>query len=68
MNCLMKLRSLKIVVSFLFICFYSFVAAQYTVPAKPAVLYPVFDEANLLKPQEKEALNKKLIAFADIFC
>ena len=65
MNCLMKLRSLKIVVSFLFICFYSFVAAQYTVPAKPAVLYPVFDEANLLKPQEKEALNKKLIAFAD---
>ncbi|MDQ1163468.1 uncharacterized protein QE422_003836 [Chryseobacterium sp. SORGH_AS 447] len=65
MNFLMKLRSLKLVFSFLLICFYSFVAAQYTVPPKPGVLYPVFDEAKLLKPQEIDALNKKLIAFAD---
>ncbi|WP_027380154.1 TPM domain-containing protein [Chryseobacterium daeguense] len=61
----MKLRSLKIVFSFLLICFYTFVSAQYTVPEKPAVLYPVFDEANLLSQQEKDDLNKKLIAFAD---
>jgi uncharacterized protein len=61
----MKLHSLKIVFSFLLICFYTFVSAQYTVPPKPNVLYPVFDEANLLSQQEKDALNKKLIAFAD---
>jgi len=61
----MKLRSLKIVFSFLLICFYGIVSAQYTIPAKPAVLYPVFDEANLLNQQEKDALNDKLIKFAD---
>lgn len=65
MNSLMKLRSLKIVFSFLLICFYSFVSAQYTIPKKPAVLYPVYDEANLLSQQEKDALNNKLIKFAD---
>lgn len=61
----MKLRSLKIVFSFLLICFYTFVSAQYTIPQKPAVLYPVFDEAGLLSQQEKDALNNKLIKFAD---
>lgn len=61
----MRLRSLKIVFSFLLICFYSFVSAQYTIPAKPAVLYPVFDEANILSQQEKDQLNNKLIKFAD---
>jgi uncharacterized protein len=61
----MKLRSLKIVFSFLLICFYSFVSAQYAIPVKPAVLYPVFDEANLLTQQEKDNLNNKLIKFAD---
>ncbi|MBL3549752.1 TPM domain-containing protein [Chryseobacterium sp. KMC2] len=61
----MKLRSLKIVFSFLLICLYSFVSAQYTVPEKPAVLYPVFDEAGLLSQQEKDELNNKLIKFAD---
>lgn len=61
----MKLRSLKIVFSFLLICFYNFVSAQYTVPEKPKILYPVYDEANLLSQQEKDDLNKKLIAFAD---
>ncbi|MCJ8154963.1 TPM domain-containing protein [Chryseobacterium sp. SSA4.19] len=61
----MKLPSLKIVFSFLLFCVYTFVSAQYTVPEKPAVLYPVYDEANLLSQQEKDNLNKKLIAFAD---
>ncbi|MDR6406182.1 MULTISPECIES: YgcG family protein [Chryseobacterium] len=61
----MKLHSLKIVFSFLLICFYTFVSAQYTVPAKPNILYPVYDEANILSQQEKDDLNKKLIAFAD---
>lgn len=61
----MKLRSLKIVFSFLLLCFYSFVSAQYTIPEKPKVLYPVYDEANLLSQQEKAKLNEKLIKFAD---
>ncbi|SDQ19310.1 uncharacterized protein SAMN05421664_0966 [Chryseobacterium soldanellicola] len=61
----MRLRSLKIVFSFLLICFYSFVSAQYTIPPKPAVLYPVYDEANLLSKQEKDELNNKLIKFSD---
>lgn len=61
----MKLPSLKIVFSFILFCLYTLVSAQYTVPAKPGVLYPVYDEANLLSPQEKDGLNKKLIAFAD---
>lgn len=62
----MKLHSLKkIVFSFLFVCLYSLVSAQYTIPKKPAVLYPVYDEANLLSQQEKNELNNKLIKFAD---
>ncbi|EJL71010.1 TPM domain-containing protein [Chryseobacterium populi] len=61
----MKLRSLKIVFSSLLFCFYSLVSAQYTIPDKPAVLYPVYDEANLLSQQEKNDLNQKLIKFAD---
>ncbi|CAA7196113.1 hypothetical protein CHRY9293_02243 [Chryseobacterium potabilaquae] len=65
MNFLMKLHSLKIVFSFLLICFYSFVSAQYTVPTKPDILYPVYDEANLLTQQDKDNLNSKLIKFAD---
>jgi len=61
----MRLHSLKILFSFLCICFYNFVSAQYTIPAKPTVLYPVYDEGNLLTHQEKNELNNKLIKFAD---
>lgn len=61
----MRLRSLKILSSFFLICFYSFVTAQYTIPEKPSVLYPVYDEGNLLTSQEKNELNNKLIKFAD---
>jgi len=61
----MKLHSLKIVFSFLLLCFYSFVSAQYSIPAKPAILYPVYDEAGVLSKQEKDDLNTKLIKFAD---
>ncbi|MDQ0066132.1 TPM domain-containing protein [Chryseobacterium lathyri] len=61
----MKLRSLKLVFSFILFCFYTVVSAQYTIPPKPAVLYPVFDEAGLLTQQQKDELNNKLIKFAD---
>ncbi len=65
MNFPMRLPSLKILFSFILICLYTFVSAQYTIPAKPSVLYPVYDESNLLTQQEKNELNNKLIRFAD---
>lgn len=39
--------------------------AQFKVPAKPAVLYPVYDATGILTASEKDALNKKLIAYND---
>lgn len=65
MNCLMRLRSLrKLFFVFLLGC-YAMVSAQFTVPKKPSVLYPVYDEVGLLSAAEKNQLNNKLIAFAD---
>ena len=43
----------------------SSLSAQYTIPEKPKVLYPVYDEAGLLSSEEKELLNQKLIKFED---
>ena len=64
MNCRMRLPSLKIFLSLLFLGLNIFVFAQ-QVPAKPAVLYPIYDQANLLNATEEEMLNQKLIKFAD---
>lgn len=61
----MRLHSLKIFFTFILICCCHFSSAQYTIPEKPALLYPVYDEANLLTQQEKNDLNNKLIKFAD---
>ncbi|WP_143884814.1 TPM domain-containing protein [Chryseobacterium binzhouense] len=61
----MRLHSLKIFFTFFISCCFNIISAQYTIPEKPAVLYPVYDEANLLTQQEKDALNNKLIRFAD---
>ena len=61
----MRLHSLKLFFTFILVCCYGFLSAQYTIPEKPAVLYPVYDEANLLTAQEKNELNNKLIKFAD---
>lgn len=60
----MRLPSLKFLFVLLLCCF-QYVAAQYTIPEKPAVLYPVYDEAGLLSAEEKQLLNDKLIKFAD---
>jgi uncharacterized protein len=60
----MRLPSLKRFLIFLLIGFNILIAAQ-NIPKKPAVLYPVYDEAGLLNAQEKETLNQKLIKFAD---
>lgn len=64
MNYQMRLPSLKLFLIFLLGCFH-FVAAQYTIPKKPAVLYPVYDETGLLSENEKQELNQKLIKFSD---
>ncbi|WP_175620795.1 TPM domain-containing protein [Chryseobacterium schmidteae] len=61
----MRLHSLKLFFTCILVCCYGFLSAQYTIPEKPAVLYPVYDEANLLTAQEKNELNNKLIKFAD---
>lgn len=61
----MRLHSLK---KFWLLCFVSwgiFLSAQYTIPEKPAILYPVYDEAGLLSKEEREQLNQKLIKFED---
>lgn len=60
----MRLPSLKLFF-ILFLGCVHFIAAQYTIPEKPAVLYPVYDEAGLLKENEKQLLNEKLIKFED---
>ena len=64
MNYPMISASLKRYIVALFLIFGFFSKAQ-LVPEKPAVLYPVYDKANLLSESEKDALNQKLIKFSD---
>lgn len=64
MNYPMISASLKRYTFAVFLIFGLFIKAQ-LVPEKPAVLYPVYDKANLLSESEKEALNQKLIKFSD---
>ena len=64
MNCRMRLPSLKNFFALLFLGL-SVIAFAQLVPKKPAVLYPIYDQANLLTATEKEQLNQKLIKFAD---
>ena len=64
MNCRMRLPSLKNFLALLFLGL-SVIAFAQLVPKKPAVLYPIYDQVNLLTAAEKEQLNQKLIKFAD---
>lgn len=64
MNYPMISASLKRYIFSVFLVFGLFIKAQ-LVPEKPAVLYPVYDKANLLSESEKDALNQKLIKFSD---
>ncbi len=64
MNFPMRLLSLKNLLLCLFLGFNIVVSAQ-KIPAKPAVLYPVYDEVGLLTKSEKDQLNQKLIKFSD---
>ena len=60
----MRLRSLKFSI-FLLLCCFHLVSAQFVVPKKPSIIYPVYDEVGLLSQQEKNELNNKLIKFQD---
>ena len=61
----MKLHFLKKFWLLCFLCLEIFLLAQYTIPDKPSVLYPVYDEVGILSQSEKEKLNQKLIKFED---
>ena len=61
----MKLHFLKKFWLLCFLCLGIFLLAQYTIPDKPSVLYPVYDEVRILSQSEKEKLNQKLIKFED---
>ncbi len=61
----MRSASLKNFLIFVFLSAGFFVSAQYKIPQKPAVLYPVYDEAGILNETEKDQLNQKLIKFED---
>ena len=65
MNYQMILHFLKGFIWVLLFSVSSGLSAQYTIPEKPKVLYPVYDEAGLLSSEEKELLNQKLIKFED---
>ena len=65
MNYQMRLHLLRNFIWFLFLSIGGCLSAQYTIPEKPKVLYPVYDEAGLLSSEEKELLNQKLIKFED---
>lgn len=60
----MRLASLKAYLSLIFIGLFALASAQ-NIPDKPKILYPVYDQANLLSEEQKNALNDKLIKFAD---
>lgn len=65
MNYLMRLPSLKIFFTSFLLCCSFWISAQYKIPEKPSVLYPVYDEAGILSESEKQLLNEKLIKFED---
>lgn len=61
----MRLPFLKRLLFFLTLIVSSFSLAQYVVPEKPKVLYPVYDQSGILSAEEKAKLNEKLIRFSD---
>ena len=65
MNYQMILHFLRNFIWVLLLSVGSSLSAQYTIPEKPKVLYPVYDEVGLLSSEEKELLNQKLIKFED---
>lgn len=64
MNYQMKLASLiNNFLIWVFLVAVTMLNAQYRIPTKPSILYPVYDEVGLLSPEQKNHLDQKLIAF-----
>ncbi|MDO4762990.1 MAG: TPM domain-containing protein [Flavobacteriaceae bacterium] len=61
----MRLHFLNRIFTILGLCWGIFLSAQYTIPEKPNILHPVYDEVGLLSKEEKLRLNEKLIKFED---
>ncbi|MBS1548416.1 MAG: TPM domain-containing protein [Bacteroidetes bacterium] len=61
----MRLPSLKIILFTFFVFCIQCIHAQFKVPTKPDVLYPVYDVTGTLSESQKESLNQKLIKFND---
>lgn len=59
----MRLVSLKSLPILFIFCCLQWLSAQYVIPKKPAILYPVYDEVGLLSEYEKTSLNQKLIHY-----
>lgn len=65
MNYQMRLLSPKRFLTLIILCWGLLLSAQYAIPEKPKILYPVYDEVGLLSKEERDRLNKKLIKFED---
>jgi len=61
----MRLLSRNRLTTLFYFVFTALLWAQYTVPEKPQVLYPVYDEVGILTKEQKDLLNEKLIKFED---
>ncbi len=61
----MRLHSRNFLTILFSFVFSAFLWAQYTVPEKPKVLYPVYDEVGILSKEQQDLLNEKLIKFED---
>jgi uncharacterized protein len=61
----MRLPSLRIFLFSILFFGLNWSFAQFKIPPKPDVLYPVYDTTNTLSENQKEQLNQKLIRFND---
>ena len=61
----MILHFLKKYLYLLLISWGIFLSAQYHIPEKLKVLYPIYDEVGVLSEQDKKRLNDKLIKYED---
>lgn len=63
MNYQMKLVFLKGLLNVFFLYCFNWTSAQYAIPDRPKILYPIYDQVGLLSLSEREALTHKLIKF-----
>jgi len=61
----MRLRYKYILTLFTFVCLSNIVFGQFDIPEKPDIETSVYDDINLLSPSQKNALEQKLIRYAD---